>query len=144
MKAADLRGTWPPLEQGRKSRSVRSKRSRKPTHAGVQIGLLEDAMELHEDIQQIGHDAADWTLIETLIDSGAARSVCPTTFCAHVPIRESPASKRGQLFRTAGGELIRNRGDRLIKGVTAEHIPVGMRYAVTDVHVPLDSVSQNM
>ena len=83
--------------------------------AGVQIGLLEDAMEEHEDIQQIDQETADWTLVETLMDSGAARSVCPTSFCAHVPIHESPASKRGQLFRTAGGELIRNRGDRLMR-----------------------------
>ena len=37
---------------------------------------------------------------------------------------------------------MRNLGQRTVRGYTAESIPVGMRYAVTSVQVPLDSVSQ--
>ena len=46
------------------------------------------------------------------------------------------------MFRTAGGELIQNQGERVVKGYTQDNLPVGMRYAVTDVQVLLDSISQ--
>ena len=112
-----------------------------------QLGLLTEVPPDMQDLQEVAgeHDDDDgwtWTPMTSLLDSGAARSVCPTHFCGHLPAQESAESRRGQLFRTAGGELMQNRGERVVRGYTAEYQPVGMKYAVTDVQVPLDSISQ--
>ena len=124
--------------------SLRKRRSRV---RAPRLGLLQTVQDdpvVHELAQGNSPERSAWTWqpVTTLLDSGAARSVCPQSFCAHVPTVDSEASKRGQLFRTAGGELIQNRGERTIKGYTADSVPIGMRYAVTDVQVPLDSISQ--
>ena len=89
-----------------------------------------------------GDDHPDWMAVDTYVDSGAARSVCPLVFCQHFPITPSEQSKKGQNFRTAGGEEVRNEGDRRILGVTQTGRGINMKYAVADVTVPLDSVSQ--
>ena len=54
----------------------------------------------------------------------------------------TPASENQQHFRTADGTEIRNEGDRRVLGYTDTGRGIDMRYAVADVTVPLDSVSQ--
>ena len=76
------------------------------------------------------------------LDSGAARSVCPVDFCADFPIKETTASKNNEHFRTATGARVRNEGQRLIRGLTDEGAGVTMKYAVANIAVPLESVSQ--
>ena len=78
----------------------------------------------------------------TNIDSGAARSVCPVDFCPQVEVKETPESKRNEHFRTATGSRVRNEGCKSIKGVTEDGYNVLMKYAVADIAVPLESVSQ--
>ena len=110
------------------------------------VNLLEmmnadcEGPEIHEIAH--GDDHPDWMAVDTIVDSGAARSVCPLVFCQHFPVTPSPESKKGQNFRTAGGEEVRNEGDRRILGVTQSGRGISMKYAVADVTVPLDSVSQ--
>ena len=45
-------------------------------------------------------------------------------------------------FRTATGARVKNEGDRLVVGWTGNGIKINMKYAVSDIAVPLESVSQ--
>ena len=96
------------------------------------------------EILEMAHDDEhpDWMAVDTYVDSGAARSVCPLVFCQQYPTTPSEASKNNLHFRTADGTEIRNEGDRRILGYTNDGRGIDMKYAVADVTVPLDSVSQ--
>ena len=138
-------GDEPPQDAARRDHvQHQRRRERQPPR----LGLLTEVPPDTQDVQEVadGRDdgAGEWTWVAmtSLLDSGAARSVCPSHFCGHLPAQESAESRRGQLFRTAGGELIQNRGERVVRGYTQDYLPVGMKYAVTDVQVPLDSISQ--
>ena len=96
------------------------------------------------EAQSVTNDLTDveWEKVNTFMDSGAARSVCPLTFCDEVPITASEGSRSGEQFRTASGTRLLNRGDRVIKGQGPNGEMLAMRYAVADVAMALDSVSQ--
>ena len=84
----------------------------------------------------------EWVCLESHLDSGAAKSVCPLDYCSQFPVRETEASKSGESFRTATGTKIANEGERVVRGQSEGGTPISMRYAVADVTVPLDSVAQ--
>ena len=76
------------------------------------------------------------------MDSGAARSVCPKTHGDQFGLAPSAESRRGDGFQTATGKNIPNQGSRSITGVTAAGDNFTMKYAVADVTIALDSISQ--
>ena len=82
-----------------------------------------------------------WMRVSSIMDSGAVESVAPPTTCPHIPLAESPGSPAGQEYRTAGGERLRNKGQRHLQAWTDEGCPVGMTHQVADVTKPLSSVS---
>ena len=83
---------------------------------------------------------SEWVKIESFVDSGAARSVCPTTMCADVaPLT---AHRGPRFFRTATGDRIANQGVRRIRGVTENGRNLTLQYNVAAGDSPLDSVSQ--
>ena len=82
----------------------------------------------------------EWVRIESLVDSGAARSVCPTAMCADIAPLTTHQGPR--YFRTATGDRIPNQGIRRIRGVTETGRNLAMQYNVAAVDSPLDSVSQ--
>ena len=100
-----------------------------------------DFIELEYDLNNVSREE-EWKLVETTIDSGAARSVCPTDFCKQFPVRPSVSSKKNECFRTATGMRVKNEGERIVHGTTPEGPKVNMKYAVADIAVPLESVSQ--
>ena len=82
---------------------------------------------------------SNWQCVETLVDSGAARSVCPVSLCREngiIPAPDAPA-----FFRTASGERVANHGQRKIKGFSEDGAELSMLYNVADVSTPLDAVS---
>ena len=83
-----------------------------------------------------------WMRVSSIMDSGAAESVSPPTICPHIPLTEAPGSRTGQECRTAGGERLRNSGQRHIQAWTDEGCPVGVTYQVADVTKPLNPVSK--
>ena len=83
-----------------------------------------------------------WMRVSSIMDFGAAESVAPPTTCPHVPLTESVGSRVGQDYRTAGGERLRNKGQRHIQVWTDEGCTVGMTYQVADVTKPLNPVSK--
>ena len=80
--------------------------------------------------------------VRSYVDSGAARSVCPLDFANQFKLSATEASRNGSGFRTATGKTVTNRGCRTVQGKTAENEPTSMSYAVADIAVALDSVSQ--
>ena len=84
----------------------------------------------------------DMVKVESFLDSGAARSVCPRTHCEQFPIYKtgSPAEQEG--FQTATGKRVPNEGSRTVVGKSSDGAGVSMKYAVANIQVPLDSVSQ--
>ena len=76
------------------------------------------------------------------VDSGAARSVCPKQFGQQFPTVATDASRRKDGFQTATGKKVYNQGARAVRGETAGGKTISMNYAVADVAVALDSVSQ--
>ena len=81
-------------------------------------------------------------LLQSYIDSGAARSVCPRAHGKQFGLVETEASRRQDGFRTATGRRVRNLGSRTVAGKDEHGGVSSMNYAVADVAVALDSVSQ--
>ena len=76
------------------------------------------------------------------IDSGACASVIPTSWCSHVPIKETLQSQAGEYFKAANGERIYHEGQRMIIMMTQEGATRHMRFTVCGVSKALGSVSQ--
>ena len=81
-----------------------------------------------------------WECLESMIDSGAARSVCPVHMCAD--LGTSPAVNGPDHFLTATGARVANHGLRQVRGCADEGIDLTMTYNVAEISTPLDSVSQ--
>ena len=81
-------------------------------------------------------------MLKSYLDSGAARSVCPLKHGDAFGITPSEQSKKGTGFRTATNKRVPNLGNRTIKGQNEIGQGVEMRYAVANVSVALDSISQ--
>ena len=94
----------------------------------------EPSPNLNPDIQ--------FKLLKSYVDSGAARSVCPTGFGEQFGLIQTPGSRNGEGFKTATGKRVSNKGGRTIVGHTDFGTSVSMKYAVADINVALDSVSQ--
>ena len=77
-----------------------------------------------------------------IVDSGACASVMPTSWCDHVPLKETPQSRAGEYFRAANGQKIHNHGERTVSMMSKEGTLRDMRFTVCDVSEALGSVSQ--
>ena len=85
---------------------------------------------------------AEWEEINTVIDSGAAVSVAPMTVGQAFPLIESEGSKKGQVFHTASGGAVANKGEKRIPVETTEGVPFALNFQVADITRPLASVAK--
>ena len=72
------------------------------------------------------------------VDSGAARSACPPSYAADVPV--SPATNKLS-FQTASGEILEHYGSKMVPYDLGGLGNLGINYEVTDVCGPVASVS---
>ena len=129
------------LNKARSSRLARahllgSKGTKKEKNTELQFlenGVVEEMVNGLEE---------GWMRSASIVDSGAAESVAPPSTCPHFPLMESPGSRAGQEYRTAGGEPLKNKGQHQVQAWTEEGCPVGMTYQVAEVTKPLNSVSK--
>ena len=99
--------------------------------------------ELHAVRRFEGERTADGKLwLKSYVDSGAARSVCSRKFGEHFGIVPTAGSHRGDGFLTATGKKVVCLGGRRVAGENEQGKTISMNYAVTDINVALDSVSQ--
>ena len=71
-----------------------------------------------DDILGMGCESAEpskWERLAAVVDSGAAENVLPAGVCNHVKLSATRRSDAGIGFRGAGGERIRNHGQRKFK-----------------------------
>lgn len=87
-------------------------------------------------------DQSGWVKISAIMDSGAAESVAPPGLASHIPLRESEASRRGQVYHTADGTKIPNLGERVVQTETEDGQRYNLTYQVASVTKPLNSVSK--
>ena len=82
----------------------------------------------------------EWECIEAAVDAGAVNSVAPASTGKHVPLVESEGSRRGQVYRSASGSCLPNKGQKSLAVVTNEGDEFRMTYQIADVTKPLMSV----
>ena len=88
------------------------------------------------------NNCPDEEILRSVIDSGAARSVCPIKHGEQFGLHSTAQSRSGAGFRTATNKRVPNLGSRQVVGINDANQKIGMMYAVANVNVALDSVSQ--
>ena len=83
-----------------------------------------------------------WECLAVAVDSGAADNVLPADACSHVKFRATRRSDAGKGFHGAGGEQIRNHGQRKFKVRSTDGHVAGSTWHVADVKRPLMSVAK--
>ena len=76
------------------------------------------------------------------IDSGAAKSVMPSTWLPEYVAKESEASKAGVYYVAANGEKLPDKGEKCLNVITDEGMKRTMKFAVADVTKALGSVGE--
>ena len=84
----------------------------------------------------------EWVRLETVLDSGAAESVAPSTVAPWVELKESTGSKNGQTYQSASGAKIANQGEKKLQVVTEEGQEAEATFQIADVTRPLSAVSR--
>ena len=98
-----------------------------------------------DDILGMGCESAEqskWERLAAVVDTGAAENVLPAGVCNHVKLSATRRPDAGIGFRGAGGERIRNHGQRKFKvRMRGGHV-AGTTWQVADVKRPLMSVAK--
>ena len=84
----------------------------------------------------------DWVKVETVLDSGAAESVAPSSVAPWVKVCESIGSRNGQTYQSASGAKISNEGEKKLHVVTEDGIDAEATFQIADVTRPLSAVSK--
>ncbi len=77
-----------------------------------------------------------------VIDSGAAVTVMPKTWCTDHETRDSVASKAGDYYTTADGGIVENEGEKVLTLGMQDGSMRHMVFQVAAVNKALGSVSQ--
>ena len=96
-----------------------------------------------DDILGMGCESAEqskWERLAAVVDTGEAENVLPAGVCNHVKLSATRRSDAGIGFRGAGGERIRNHGQRKFKVRMRDGQVAGRQ--VADVKRPLMSVAK--
>ena len=86
-------------------------------------------------------EQSKWERLAGVVDSGAAGNVLPAGVCNHVKLSASRRSDAGIGFRGAGGERIRNHGQKKFKVCMTDGHVAGSTWQVADAKRPLMSVA---
>jgi len=87
-------------------------------------------------------DAAGWTRVKGVMDSGASESVAPPNMCPQYKVFPSPGSIAGQNYVSASDDVIPNLGEQYLNIVTKTGRECVAKYQVADVTRPLNAISE--
>ncbi len=95
-------------------------------------------------IRRQGRFTAKWLPLPhpMVIDSGAAVTVMPKTWCMEHETKQSAASKAGDFYTTADGGIVENEGEKVLTLATQDGGMRHMVFQVVAVNKSLGSVSQ--
>ena len=99
-----------------------------------------DEDEPGKPICAVGEDK--WEKIQMTMDSATYKTVIPKSIGKAFSLQETLQSKRGQHFRAANGTIIKNYGQRSLRGMTKEWNGIGIKAQVADVTKPLASARE--
>ena len=83
-----------------------------------------------------------YEMITVTAASGAADHVAPKNVATHLRVQETSASRQGMKYIAANGHKIANEGQKTIKGLTDEGMPLGRTWQVAEVKRPLASIGR--
>ena len=98
----------------------------------------EDGNITHDEVTNNGK----YEMITVTADSGAADHVAPKNVATHLRVQETSASRQGMKYVAANGHKIANEGQKTVKGLTDEGMPLGMTWQVAEVKRPLASIGR--
>lgn len=83
-----------------------------------------------------------WVKVTAVMDSGSAENALPEGLVDFIPTVPSPGSRTGKVYRGAGGEMIPNKGQKIMTVTTAEGQKRKSRWQVCPVTRPLMSAAK--
>ena len=132
----------PPSEwQVRVNKSIREEKSWIAKYAELQLVERPDCAPEVNEVPQGGENGV-YEVITVTLDSGAYNTVGPRRVGSHFPIKPTEASQTGKHFSAANGTVIKNYGQRVIKGKSEEGAVVTMPIQVAEVGKVLGSARE--
>ena len=131
------RGDIDSVESGWRAASRRGGLARRGGASGAHAVNRKVSFNTNMD----GSDGA-YEKIRVTADSGAVDHVAPRSTAAHIPIRETAASRQGVHYVAANGSKISNLGAKRVQGFTKEHTPLEMTWQIAEVKRPLASIGK--
>ena len=127
--------------QARVNKSIREEKSWVDKYAQVQ---LVDRPDLAPEVNEVpqGSESGVYEVVTVTLDSGAYNTVGPRRVGSYFPVKPTEASQTGKHFSAANGSVIRNYGQRVIQGRSAEGAEVTMPIQVADVGKVLGSARE--
>ena len=101
------------------------------------INSVED--ENFKDVNELNQDYQGWENIRAHVDSGAVDTVGPNSIGRAFETKDTVASTCGNTYIAAHGSVIKQYGERLIKGETDNGLNVSMPVQIADVNTVLMS-----
>ena len=83
-----------------------------------------------------------WKSVSAIMDSGSAECVAPETIARNIPLMETEAYCQGQMYHTADGGVIKNKGEKTVTMYSEDGDQFRARYQITAVTPPLNSISR--
>ena len=105
------------------------------------VGYVGALFDPEEEVHHLRSERR-WARMETVVDSGAAESVAPSSMAPWIPTVPSEGSKRGQVYMSANGAKLANLGEKHFQVMTAEGNPAAATFQVAEVTRPLCSVTR--
>ena len=122
---------------------VEKKASKKAsTTSGMERPLLTASRESENIIRRTTTHDDKYEVITVTADSGAADHVAPKNVATHIRTQETSASRQGMKYVAANGHRIANEGQKAVRGLTSEGIPLNMVWQVAEVKRPLASIGR--
>ena len=127
--------------QSRIHASIRAESDWSNKYAQVQLVELPNEQPEVNAVPQ-SEDAGEYEVVTVTLDSGAYHTVGPPGVGTYFPVKPTPASQSGRHYSAANGSVIRNHGQRVIRGKSEEGAEVTMPIQVADVSKVLGSARE--
>lgn len=129
---------WRPAQE--ENKRARKKKGKKEAEENLQVGL-HALFSLGPEV--LGFEGQEqWKTLEVVMDSGAAESVAPERSAPWVQTKPSRGSTRGQIYTSASGEKLPNKGEKNLELMTDEGEWARATFQIAEVTRPLCSVSR--
>ena len=129
----DEDGPWTTVRR-RITKKTENREERRRKHAPErERSLLEVSRENENTSGMKEKRKGKYEMIMITADSGAADHVAPKNVASHLRIQETEASRQGVKYVAANGQKIANTGQKTIRGITNEGMPLSITWQLAEV-----------